>query len=114
MQQRFLYARDEKVEESQFNRILGPLISQLKYIPPQDFIPETQGYPEDLVHSDLYGNLVVETLVQMALSAENDAIWKPLHHQVYIKFISWESFCFMESQTYIHRILYLQAGDAHL
>lgn len=47
---------------------------------------DEEGYvPEAGAHMDTYGRAVVPCLTQMAVTAGNDALWKPLNYQVLIK-----------------------------
>ena len=71
-----------------FNRILGPLVKQLSFLPSSDIelhAEDQQEQPnskEDAEGLDAYGRLAIDTLAHMTTSASSDALWKPLHHQV--------------------------------
>ena len=84
----FLYDRQGFLDEAVFTRLLPPLVAQLAGELPQslaerevpaDELPEAQKAAEGL---DVMGQAAVDALVQMAITAGSDAMWKPLHHQV--------------------------------
>ena len=53
---------------------------------PADVAAVLQAQPTDdtdsAAGSDVFGDAVVAALVQMAVTANSDALWKPLNHQV--------------------------------
>ena len=71
-----------------FNRILGPLVKQLSFLPSSEIelhADDQQEQPNDKQDAeglDAYGRLAIDTLAHMTTSASSDALWKPLHHQV--------------------------------
>ena len=79
LQSCFLYDTVSFLDEARFHRLLPMLVSQLAAQPPATVA-------EQLVvqhpHNDPFGQAVVAALVQMAVTANNDALWKSLNHQV--------------------------------
>lgn len=78
------------LEEATFNRIMQPLVSQLEGEPGADWRADTLDLTlardvtptEPSTGNDIYGDAVVETLVQMGVCAGSDHLMKPLHHEV--------------------------------
>jgi len=81
----FLYDTVSFLDESRFHRLLPLLVSQLAAQPPQTLSPlfAVQQTPAaDGPAADAFGDAVVSALVQMAITANNDSLWKTLNHQV--------------------------------
>ena len=81
LQKRLQYGQDDKMDENTFNVFLTPLVSQLNSLPTLDIGEIETGDYEASQHVDIFGERVVKTIVQMAVSSGSDAMWKPLHHQ---------------------------------
>lgn len=86
----FLYDTVSFLDEVRFHRLLPMLVAQLAAQPPaavseQLTMPHAPGAAasaHDGTGSDPFGQAVVAALVQMAVTANNDALWKSLNHQV--------------------------------
>ena len=81
---RLQYGRDQPLEDEVFNLFLAPVIDQLSFIVPDSSLGglgtgQSSGLDDGL---DVYGKIVVDSLVHMVVSASSDAQWKPLHHKV--------------------------------
>lgn len=78
------------LDEATFNRIMRPLVSQLDAEPRGDWqedaldptLARDASQTDPGRGNDTYGDAVVETLVQMGVSAGSDHLLKPLHHEV--------------------------------
>ena len=82
------------VTEGTFHRLLPPLVAQLGRQVPPEVHSQLSGLDADVVpagQTTVYSvpreqGLVLETpvavLVQLAVAANTDALWKPLNHQV--------------------------------
>ena len=82
------------VTEGTFHRLLPPLVAQLGRQVPPEVHSQLSGLDADVVpagQNTMYSvpqeqGLVLETpvavLVQLAVAANTDALWKPLNHQV--------------------------------
>ena len=74
------------LDEARFHRLLPLLVQQLSMQLPADVAAGLQAQPADdadsAAGSDVFGDAVVAALVQMAVTANSDALWKPLNHQV--------------------------------
>ncbi len=82
----FLYDTVSFLDEARFHRLLPLLVSQLAAQPPTTVsalfgAQQTPSAAPEL-GTDLFGDAVVSALVQMAVTANNDALWKSLNHQV--------------------------------
>lgn len=82
----FLYDTVSFLDEARFHRLLPLLVAQLAAQPPPavSALFGTQQTPSAApeLGADLFGDAVVFALVQMAVTANNDALWKSLNHQV--------------------------------
>ena len=87
----FLYDTVSFLDEARFHRLLPVLVSQLAAQPPAAVSEQlVMQSPHDVAtsadkkeDSDPFGQAVVAALVQMAVTANNDALWKSLNHQVF-------------------------------
>lgn len=84
----FLFDRQGFLTEAIFNQLLSPLVAQLGVEIPAEVLelelleaerPSKERAYEGL---DAAGQAVVDCLVQMAVTANRDFLWKPLHHKV--------------------------------
>ena len=88
----FLYDTVSFLDEARFHRLLPLIVSQLAAQPPSTvsaLFAQQQTAGAAAPHSavpgtDTFGDAVVSALVQMAISANNDAMWKTLNHQVLV------------------------------
>lgn len=84
----FLYDRQGFVNEALFNRLLPLLVAQLAVELPDDVAQlEVAEAEQPTAESaeiglDAMAAATIAALVQMAVSTNSDALWKPLHHQV--------------------------------
>lgn len=85
----FLYDTVSFLDEVRFHRLLPMLVSQLAAQPPASVSEQLVLQPannaasaDSKTGSDPFGEAVVAALVQMAVTANNDALWKSLNHQV--------------------------------
>lgn len=83
----FLYDTVGFLDAAKFERVLPSLAAQLNDLPPPEVLArmaaeEDAFQPDRPSHMDAYGAAAVATLVQMAVTAGSDALWKPLNHQV--------------------------------
>jgi len=82
----FLYDTVSFLDEARFHRLLPLLVSQLAAQPPTAasalFGAQQTPSAAPELGTDLFGDAVVSALVQMAVTANNDALWKSLNHQV--------------------------------
>ena len=86
----FLYDTVSFLDEARFHRLLPMLVSQLAVQPAAAVSAVLAAQPAHTAASsadsadsgDLFGQAVVAALVQMAVTANNDALWKSLNHQV--------------------------------
>ena len=86
----FLYDTVSFLDEARFHRLLPMLVSQLAAQPPaavseqlvMQHAHNAAAPAENGSGSDPFGQAVVAALVQMAVTANNDALWKSLNHQV--------------------------------
>lgn len=87
----FLYDTVSFLDEARFHRLLPMLVSQLAAQPPAAVSEQlvmqpphsTAASADSKEGSDPFGQAVVAALIQMAITANNDALWKSLNHQVY-------------------------------
>lgn len=85
----FLYDTVSFLDEARFHRLLPMLVAQITAQPPaavsqqlgMQYAPNAAA-SADGTGSDPFGQAVVAALVQMAVTANNDALWKTLNHQV--------------------------------
>ena len=82
----FLYDTVSFLDEARFHRLLPLLVAQLVAQPPTAVsalfgAQQTPSAAPEL-GTDLFGDAVVSALVQMAVTGNNDALWKSLNHQV--------------------------------
>lgn len=84
------------LDEARFHRLLPLLVQQLSMQPPADLAAvlvaqqaaasssaaQHVDAADNPASSDVFGDAVVAALVQMAVTANNDTLWKPLNHQV--------------------------------
>ena len=86
----FLYDTVSFLDEARFHRLLPVLVSQLAAQPPpgiaaalavQHAHSVAAPAADTAAGSDPFGQAVVAALVQMAVTANNDALWKSLNHQ---------------------------------
>ncbi|KAA6423835.1 MAG: U3snoRNP10 and NUC211 domain-containing protein, partial [Trebouxia sp. A1-2] len=81
----FLYDTVSFLDEARFHRLLPLLVVQLAAQPPTavSALFGAQQTPSAApgLGIDLFGDAVVSALVQMAVTANNDALWKSLNHQ---------------------------------
>lgn len=87
----FLYDTISFLDEARFHRLLPLLVHQLSMqlpagvaavIQPQQADGSDQEAEGNDQEADVYGDAVVAALVQMAVTAKSDVLWKPLNHQV--------------------------------
>ena len=93
----FLHGGGHAADEERFKRLLPPLVRQLSAAPPPEVLPAlaadapgeqqptsvADAMPEGASEQDhVYGRAAVEALIEMAVSAGSDTLWKPLNHQV--------------------------------
>lgn len=87
----FLYDTVSFLDEARFHRLLPMLVSQLAAQPPAAVSQQLVMQPphnnratsaDNKQGSDPFGQAVVAALVQMAVTANDDALWKSLNHQV--------------------------------
>ena len=86
----FLYDTVSFLDEVRFHRLLPMLVSQLAAQPPAAVSEQLVMQPlnnaaladSQQTSIDSFGEAVVGALVQMAVTANNDALWKSLNHQV--------------------------------
>lgn len=82
----FLYDTVSFLDEARFHRLLPLLVSQLAAQPPAAvstlFAAQPESSAAPALAADAFGDAVVSALVQMAVTANNDALWKSLNHQV--------------------------------
>ena len=80
----FLYDTISFLDEARFHRLLPLLVQQLSLQLPPGVAARLQPQQADGNHekADVYGDAVVAALVQMAVTAKSDILWKPLNHQV--------------------------------
>lgn len=85
-----LYDTVSFLDEASFHRLLPMLVSQLAAQPPpavataltaQNAQSAAAPAADTAAGSDPFGQAVVAALVQMAVTANNDALWKSLNHQ---------------------------------
>ena len=88
----FLYDTVSFLDEAGFHRLLPLLVGRLAAQPPTSLsllLASQRQPPASLaadaaaeVAEDPFGGAVVSALVQMAITVNNDALWKSLNHQV--------------------------------
>lgn len=84
----FLYDRQGFLSDDVFQQLLRPLVAQLGgelplEIVEQEIAEELRPSQEQAeVGLDIFGQAVIAAIVQMAVTANKDFLWKPLHHQV--------------------------------
>lgn len=88
----FLYDTVGFLDQDKFDRVLSPLVSQLESEPPAAALALMSAHYTDVTLDssvvfskhfdfDAYGKAAVACLTQLAVTAGNDAYWKPLNHQ---------------------------------
>jgi hypothetical protein len=69
-----------------FRRLLPCLVAQLRVGPPAEAQTSISAHAvpgeAEIAGSDVYGEMAVATLIELAASAGNDELWKPFNHQV--------------------------------
>lgn len=94
----FLYDAGRLVDEDLFRRLLPALVAQLSALPPPEVLPalaadagaQQSGAAEAAAGNSaeegggdhVYGRAAVDALVELAVCAGTDTLWKPLNYQV--------------------------------
>ena len=92
----FLYDTVSFLDEVAFHRLLPLLVTQLAAQPPTSVSTllvqqqaDTAAATEAAAASaDPFGDATVSALVQMAITVNNDALWKSLNHQVRVHLLA--------------------------
>ena len=81
-QRAFLFGQEGTTNSAFFNRLLSPVILQLSAELPEEMVEREINDGSLDAAKDAMGSAVVSALVQMGIRSGEEAMLKPLHHQV--------------------------------